>query len=293
VELNDAILEHLRHVAALPDLSGTRYELECEIGRGGMGVVYAARDRPLDRRVALKIMDSALAGEAQLIARLEHPAIVPIYETGTLPDGRTFYAMKLVAGARLDQYAAGVTSLNERLRVIRRTGEALAFAHTRGAIHRDLKPQNVMVGEFGEVYVMDWGVAAVAGTPAFRAPDARLDQRSDIYALGALLQFVLPPSMPPRVARDRRQGHERGPHRPLCRCAGVAGRHRAFPGRAGRGGVVGAAVASFAAVRFAECRSALATGSLCRGKISAIFPAKRLKEVAQRRNTLLEEENDE
>jgi serine/threonine protein kinase len=199
VELNDAILEHLRHVAALPDLSGTRYELECEIGRGGMGVVYAARDRPLDRRVALKIMDSALAGEAQLIARLEHPAIVPIYETGTLPDGRTFYAMKLVAGARLDQYAAGVTSLNERLRVIRRTGEALAFAHTRGAIHRDLKPQNVMVGEFGEVYVMDWGVAAVAGTPAFRAPDARLDQRSDIYALGALLQFVLPPSMPPAL----------------------------------------------------------------------------------------------
>ena len=199
MELNDAILEHLRHVAALPDLSGTRYELECEIGRGGMGVVYAARDRPLDRRVALKIMDSALAGEAQLIARLEHPAIVPIYETGTLPDGRTFYAMKLVAGARLDQYAAGVTSLNERLRVIRRTGEALAFAHTRGAIHRDLKPQNVMVGEFGEVYVMDWGVAAVAGTPAFRAPDARLDQRSDIYALGALLQFVLPPSMPPAL----------------------------------------------------------------------------------------------
>ena len=203
MDVNDALLDHLRHVAALPDLAGTRYELEAEIGRGGMGVVYAARDRELDRRVALKVLDSALASEAQLIARLEHPAIVPIYETGTLPDGRAFYAMKLVAGARLDHYLASAPPLGERLRVIRRAGEALAFAHTRGVIHRDLKPQNVMVGEFGEVYVMDWGVEAVAGTPAFRAPDARLDQRSDIYALGALLQFMLPSPRPPRCAPSR------------------------------------------------------------------------------------------
>jgi len=199
MDVSDSVLDHLRHVAALPDLTGTRYELEAEIGRGGMGVVYAARDRQLDRRVALKVLDSALAGEAQLIARLEHPAIVPIYESGTLPDGRAFYAMKLVAGARLDHYLAGAPSLGERLRVIRRVGEALAFAHARGVIHRDLKPQNVMVGEFGEVYAMDWGVEAVAGTPAFRAPDARLDRRSDIYALGAFLQFVLPPSAPPAL----------------------------------------------------------------------------------------------
>ena len=168
MDVNDALLEHLRHVAALPDLTGTRYELESEIGRGGMGVVYAALDRQLDRRVALKVLDFALAGEARLIARLEHPAIVPIYDTGTLPDGREFYAMKLVTGARVDQYVAGSPSLNDRLRVVRRVGEALAFAHTRGIIHRDLKPQNVMVGEFGEVYVMDWGVDAVAGTPALR-----------------------------------------------------------------------------------------------------------------------------
>ncbi|HTT61287.1 MAG TPA: serine/threonine-protein kinase [Bryobacteraceae bacterium] len=199
MDVNDALLEHLRHVAALPDLTGTRYELESEIGRGGMGVVYAALDRQLDRRVALKVLDFALAGEARLIARLEHPAIVPIYDTGTLPDGREFYAMKLVSGARVDQYVAGSPSLNDRLRVVRRVGEALAFAHTRGIIHRDLKPQNVMVGEFGEVYVMDWGVDAVAGTPAFRAPDARLDQLSDIYALGALLRFVLPASAPPAL----------------------------------------------------------------------------------------------
>jgi len=199
MDLSDSVLDHLRHVAALPDLSGTRYEMESEIGRGGMGVVYAARDLQLDRRVALKVLDAALADEARLIARLEHPAIVPVYETGILPDGRAFYAMKLVSGVRLDHYLDGAPSLAERLRVIRRAGEALAFAHTRGVIHRDLKPQNVMVGEFGEVYVMDWGVEAVAGTPAFRAPDARLDQRSDIYALGALLRFMLPASPPPAL----------------------------------------------------------------------------------------------
>ncbi len=87
----------------------------------------------------------------------------------------------------------------ERLRIIRRVGEALAFAHSRGVLHRDLKPQNVMVGSFGEAYLMDWGVEAVAGTPAFRAPEIALDRRSDVYALGALLLFVLPASAPPAL----------------------------------------------------------------------------------------------
>jgi serine/threonine protein kinase len=161
-----------------------------------MGVVYAARDNELDRRVALKILEGSFAEEPRVIARLEHPAIVPIYDAGRLPDGRVYYAMKLVAGASLDRYLAESRTLAERLRVLRRVGEALAFAHSRGAIHRDVKPQNVMVGEFGEVYLMDWGIEAVAGTAAFRAPESRLDSRSDIYALGALLQFVLPQSAP-------------------------------------------------------------------------------------------------
>ena len=200
MELGDSVLDHLRRVAALPDLSGTRYELEGEIGRGGMGIVYAARDRVLDRRVALKVLDLTPAGEAQLIAALEHPAIVPVYEAGTLPDGREFYAMKLIKGARLDHYLAAQPTLAERLRLIWRIGEAVAYAHSHGVIHRDLKPQNVMVGEFGEVYVMDWGVEAIAGTPAFRAPEVLLDQRSDIYALGALLRFLLPKPTPPALA---------------------------------------------------------------------------------------------
>jgi serine/threonine protein kinase len=207
MELNDSTLDHLRAVFDLPDLSGTRYELEGEIGRGGVGVVYAARDHQLQRRVAIKVLDSTLpplrlAEEARVIASLEHPAIVPIYETGTLPDGRAYYAMKLVSGQPLDRYLHAQLSLSERLRLVQRAGEALAFAHTRGVVHRDLKPQNVMVGSFGEVYVMDWGVEGVAGTPQFRAPEqaggagAAPDHRSDVYALGALLQFLLPEAAP-------------------------------------------------------------------------------------------------
>jgi serine/threonine protein kinase len=200
MEVSDSILEHLRQVTALPDLTGTRYELESEIGRGGMGVVYAARDRELDRRVALKVLEVPITGEAQLMARLEHPGIVPIFETGTLADGRSFYAMKLVSGASLDRYVADHHTLSERLRLMRRVGEALAFAHAQGVIHRDLKPQNVMVGEFGEVYVMDWGVDAVAGTVGFRAPESTLDRLSDVYTLGALLKFLVSPSDSAAVA---------------------------------------------------------------------------------------------
>jgi|HubBroStandDraft_4_1064222.scaffolds.fasta_scaffold16520_2 serine/threonine protein kinase len=212
MDLSDSVLDHLRSVAALPDFTETRYEIESEIGRGGLGVVYAARDRELHRRVALKVLESALAGEAKLIAGLEHPAIVPIYDAGTLPDGRAFYAMKLVTGARLDHYLAKAPSLAERLRILRRVGEALGFAHSRGVIHRDLKPQNIMVGEFGEVYLMDWGVEAVRGTPAFRAPEPNMDQRSDIYSLGALLEFLLPASAAPALRAIAEKAQSAEPH---------------------------------------------------------------------------------
>lgn len=199
MEVSDSVLDHLRHVASLPDLGGTRYELEDEIGRGGMGTVYSARHRELNRRVALKVLDVPLTGEARLIARLEHPGVVPVYEAGSLPDGRAFYAMKLVGGIRLDDYAKGDHAVAERLRVIRRVAETLAFAHSRGVIHRDLKPQNVMIGEFGEVYVMDWGVEAVGGTVGFRAPESKLDTLSDVYSIGALLKYLVPDSDPPAL----------------------------------------------------------------------------------------------
>jgi serine/threonine protein kinase len=208
-------------VVDLPDLAGTRYELGEEIGRGGLGIVYAARDTQLDRRVALKVMDAAWAGEARLIARLEHPGIVPVYETGTLPDGRVFYAMKLVAGDRADRYVAANPPLGERLRVVHRVGEALAYAHSCGVLHRDLKPQNVMVGRFGEVYVMDWGVEGVAGTPAFRAPETPLDQRSDVYALGALVRFLLPADAAPALAAIAAKAMSERPDERYADVAGV------------------------------------------------------------------------
>ena len=193
-------------------------------------------------------MDAAWAGEARLIARLEHPGIVPVYETGTLPDGRVFYAMKLVAGARADRYVAGNPPLGERLRVVQRVGEALAYAHSCGVLHRDLKPQNVMVGRFGEVYVMDWGVEGVAGTPAFRAPEAPLDERSDVYALGALVRFLLPADAPPALAAIAAKAMSQRPRRPVCRRGRGAARDRAISGRAGGGGVRGIALAARAAL---------------------------------------------
>lgn len=168
--LNDKTLEKLRVAGAVPDLSGTRYTLVEFLARGGMGAVYVAEDQSLNRRVALKVLEAedphgAMAGrllrEARVLAQLEHPGIVPVHDVGTLVDGRVFYVMKFVEGARLDQYLAGVSALSDRLRLFLRVCDAVSFAHSRGILHRDLKPANVMVGAFGEVLVMDWGLAKI------------------------------------------------------------------------------------------------------------------------------------
>jgi serine/threonine protein kinase len=168
--LNDKTLEKLRSAGAVPDLSGTRYTLVEFLARGGMGAVYIAEDQSLKRRVALKVLETedpegTLAGrllrEARVLVQLEHPGIVPVHDAGTLADGRVFYVMKFVEGAQLDQFLANVPVLSERLRLFLRICEAVSFAHSRGILHRDLKPANIMVGAFGEVLVMDWGLAKI------------------------------------------------------------------------------------------------------------------------------------
>jgi serine/threonine protein kinase len=216
--ISDRAIDRLREAAAWPELDA-RYEITGVAGRGGMGTVYVARDRVLDRDVAVKVLDVAdrkgsraarLQREAHILARLDHPAIVPIHDAGTLPDGRAFYVMKLVRGRRLDDLVTGNEPLAARLNTFARILDAVAFAHAHGIVHRDLKPANVMVGAFGEVYVMDWGVAqdtdtdgelAVVGTPGFMPPEqelarARVDARADIFALGALLAHLVGGSAP-------------------------------------------------------------------------------------------------
>jgi serine/threonine protein kinase len=166
--VSDGAIEHLRRVSAMPDLSDTHYRILDELGEGGMGAVYLAEDNRLGRQVAIKVLKRAemdhdaverIRREARIIARLEHPGIVPVHDVGTLPDGRVYYVMKRVDGRRLDELCRGGCPLAERLSIFERVCETVAFAHSRGVIHRDLKPQNIMVGSFGEVLVLDWGIA--------------------------------------------------------------------------------------------------------------------------------------
>ena len=206
-ELGDAALSRLRAAVREPDLSGTRYRIVSVAGEGGMGTVYVAEDTALGRKVALKVvelsgpLEERLRREARVLAQLEHPGIVPVHDLGTLPDGRPWYAMKLVQGERLDDVLRGALGLGERLRIFLRICETVAFAHARGVLHRDLKPQNVMIGPFGEVLVLDWGLSRKAGdaedavrvgTEGFTAPEAIGDARDDVYSLGMLLRAMAP-----------------------------------------------------------------------------------------------------
>jgi serine/threonine protein kinase len=214
VTLRDAAITQLRVLFAAPDMAGTRYRIVGPIGAGGMATVWEAEDAVLARRVALKVLDASdgtperierLLAEARILASLEHPGLVPVHDAGLLPDGRAFYAMKRVQGEGLAAAAARIPSLAARLRLFLRICETVAFAHAHGVLHRDLKPSNVMVGPFGEVLVMDWGLATgaheartggtVAGTPGYMAPEqARgepVDARADVFSLGVLLRDLL------------------------------------------------------------------------------------------------------
>ena len=194
--LSDEAVVRLRDIAVRPDFEGSRYTLVREIARGGMGIVYEAIDRELNRRVAIKVAGTESRIEAELIAGLEHPGIIPIHDAGVLPDGRTFYVMKLVRGSTVSETPHTVA---EAVRLCVRIAEPVAFAHARGVVHRDLKPSNIMLGEFGEVLVMDWGVA-IAGTPGYMAPEQERTPRSDVFALGVILrEFVRSERIPRRL----------------------------------------------------------------------------------------------
>lgn len=222
---------------ALPE-----FEVHELVGRGGMGAVYRARQLDLDREVAIKLLApdagadpefaERFSREAQVTAKLDHPGIVPVYGVGYDALGRCYYTMRMVRGRELGEIFRS-WSLARSVAVIVRVCQAMAFAHGKGVVHRDLKPSNIMVGDLGEVYIMDWGLAksagasgerdirlargaggdsplmtmdgAVVGTPAYMPPEQaqsrveEVDHLSDIYSLGALLYELLaghPPYSP-------------------------------------------------------------------------------------------------
>jgi serine/threonine-protein kinase len=239
-----------------------RLDVESRVAQGGMGTIDAAVDRALDRRIALKTLHRHLRGddatvrmflrEARLTGLLEHPHIVPVYDIAETEDRQLYFAMKLVEGRTLADVIRALprgpidtATLYELLDVFAKVCDALAFAHSRGVLHCDIKPANVMVGEFGQVYLTDWGIArlvaseaapgsvpdlreaaaatnpaapggtaasptdnSVIGTPCYMSPEqargdrARLDARSDVFLMGALLYEVLT-RRPPYAAQDR------------------------------------------------------------------------------------------
>ncbi len=245
-ELNDPMLglESIRS-----EISQEAHRVVGTLGEGGMGMVLKARDQRIHRSVAMKVLRAGnefsadklqrFVGEAQLTGQLEHPNIVPVYQLGVASDGQVFYTMKYVRGQTLDQVLQQLRRGNPEtarqyplptlLTVFQKVADAMAFAHSRGIIHRDLKPANIMIGAFGEVLVMDWGLAkrltettqsseapastdstlelpkdgkfntmegSVVGTPPFLSPeqaDGRtpLDHRSDIFVLGVILYEIL------------------------------------------------------------------------------------------------------
>ncbi len=208
-----------------------------ELGRGGMGRIHPATDRNLLRHVALKRLDKQLAktpmyrdgfvAEAQMTGQLEHPNIVPVHELAIDSSGVPYFTMKLVQGKPLDKWLrdprrtlGSPERIEDALEVFVKVCDAIAYAHFRGVIHRDIKPENIMVASFGQVYVMDWGLARLSksrpasgsrsqmeakgpvGTPAYMSPEQaegnphKMDERSDVFGLGALLYEMITGAAP-------------------------------------------------------------------------------------------------
>ncbi|OYV67134.1 MAG: hypothetical protein B7Z72_10140, partial [Gemmatimonadetes bacterium 21-71-4] len=218
----DAALE-----ARLAEAFGGAYTLEAEIGRGGMGVVYRAHDEKLKRTVAIKVLPPELAyrrdirarfvREAETAARLSHPNIVPIHGVGEAND-LVYFVMGFVDGESLGLRLKrrGQLSIEEARRIMRETSDALAAAHQQGVIHRDVKPDNILLeGTRGRVMVTDFGIAKALsaeggtltdtgiaiGTPAFMSPEQAagervIDGRSDLYSLGVVAFQMLTGELP-------------------------------------------------------------------------------------------------
>jgi len=218
------------------EITTHRYELGHQLGSGGMGEVLAARDVQIGRDVAIKRLSatdpnnaqvSRFLREAQIQGRLEHPSIVPVHELGRDRNGRPFFAMKKLSGTTLAELIATDAPQQRLLRAFVDVCLAIEYAHVNGVIHRDVKPENIVLGEYGEVYVLDWGVAkvihesddfrdihsapggtiagAVVGTPTFMSPEqARgvrdIDGRTDVFALGRVLECILGSDAPPELA---------------------------------------------------------------------------------------------
>ncbi|HLL22712.1 MAG TPA: serine/threonine-protein kinase, partial [Kofleriaceae bacterium] len=192
-----------------------RYQLERVLGAGGMGTVYLAHDRQLDRRVAIKLhrgteLATHLHDEAVAMARLAHPNVVTVYEVGEL-DGHPFVAMEYVAGTTLRAWLPKKTR-REILAVLRAAGEGLVAAHAAGLVHRDVKPDNVLVGNDGRTRIGDFGLAQrdqagtqSGGTPAYMAPEQKrgddVDARSDQYAFAVMAEEALGARCPARIRR--------------------------------------------------------------------------------------------
>jgi WD40 repeat protein/serine/threonine protein kinase len=218
-----------------------RYEIKREFGKGGMSVVYLAYDTHIGREVAFKqllqkvieqaerqgtqgrVFLSRFMREARITGQLEHPSIVPVYEVGRRDDGSLYYTQKLIRGRTLTKALKESKDLPSRLKMLSHVVDlcqAIGYAHVRGVIHRDIKPDNVMVGEFGETVVLDWGIARVIhepvddremnvdkndetqegdvlGTPSYMSPEqamgkqSQVDEQSDVWSLGAVLYEVL------------------------------------------------------------------------------------------------------
>jgi Serine/threonine protein kinase len=194
-----------------------RYRFEEFLAQGGMGEVWRAHDRVLHRDVALKVLRQRILGggqararfeeEARLVGQLEHPSIVPVRDLGELPDGRPFFAMKLIQGRTLahlfEDRATSAEDLPRWVEVFEQVCQAVAFAHARGLIHRDLKPSNVMLGEFGEVQVMDWGIAKALATepPPTAAPPPQLSSELSLRETTGSEETSTRPGPGPRELR--------------------------------------------------------------------------------------------